>query len=145
MGDGLQEDKWEQQEWLFIPPVAPTNSSACEREISCKWLNFKITLRKITKAWSYQWITAVLHFVKYYFLFKWTRTPRNTDSSVLWSFRGVIISPTPWGTGPLIPPGVSCGPHPSTPSDCSGMTNHRHLSWPKILCGLRTWTPGSGE
>ena len=63
----------------------------------------------------YQWITIVLYFAKHYFLFKRTSTPRNTDSSVLWYFRGTIVSPTPWGAGTLIPSRASCGPHPPPP------------------------------
>lgn len=92
--------------------------SAHEGEMSCKRPTFKITLRKISKAWSYQWITTVLYFAKHYFLFKRTSTP-----SVLWYFRGTMVSPTPWGTGTLIPSRASCGPHPLPPSSCSGMTN----------------------
>ena len=86
--------------------------SAHEGEMSCKRPIFKMTLRKIIKAWSYQWITTVLYFAKHYFLFKRTSAPRNTDSSVLWYFRGTMVSPTPWGTETLIPPRASCGPHP---------------------------------
>ena len=114
--------------------------SAHEGEMSCKRPIFKMTLRKIIKAWSYQWITTVLYFAKHYFLFKRTSAPRNTDSSVLWYFRGTMVSPTPWGTGTLIPPRAS----PPLPA-ALGWQICRHLSWPKVLRGLLTWTPGSGE
>lgn len=105
-----------------------------------KWPIFKITLRKIIKAWSYQWITAVLCFPKPYFLSKWTGTLRNRFF-VLWYFRGIIVSPAP-GLGTLIPSGAPCGFHPPL-LVALGWQIWRHLSWPKVLRGRLAWTSGS--